>query len=214
MPRKTGSPKKRSGTRRPPGPVQGPPPARVREAVKTLLEWLGDDPAREGLLRTPERVALSLARLTDRDGTDLDELLAGGVFREKDAGLVLLRDIEFYSLCEHHLLPFFGRCHVAYLPAGRIVGLSKVPRIVDHFARRLQVQERLTRQVAEALDRTVRPQGVGCVVEAFHLCMAMRGVAKERAIAVTTAWTGVFERHPERRSEIDGLLAAGSRFRF
>jgi len=194
--------------------VEDQTPAHVRDAVRTLLEWVGEDPGREGLRRTPERVALSLAQITGGTATDLDEILAGGLFPEQDAGLVLVRDIDFYSLCEHHLLPFFGRCHLAYLPAGRIVGLSKIPRLADHFARGLQVQERFTRQVTEALDAAVQPQGVGCVVEAFHLCMAMRGVAKERAVAVTTFWTGVFASHPERRGELDGLLAAGSRFRF
>jgi GTP cyclohydrolase IA len=184
----------------------------ARAAVRTLLEWIGEDAGREGLRATPERVAASLADLTDGGGTALDEILADGVFEEQGSGLVVLRDVEFYSLCEHHLLPFFGRCHVAYLPAGRIIGFSRIPRVVDHFARRLQVQERLTLQVAEAIERATAPQGVACVLEGFHLCMAMRGVEKQQAMAVTSAWRGVYEREPARRAELGDLFRKGADF--
>ncbi|MFQ5719610.1 MAG: GTP cyclohydrolase I FolE [Acidobacteriota bacterium] len=196
---------------RPAQPTQQRPDRQaVCEAVRTLLAWVGEEPSRAELVRTPERVADAWVDLTDRGRTDLEELLAGSVFCEEGAGLVLVRDIEFYSLCEHHLLPFFGRCHVAYLPSGRIIGLSKIPRLVDHFARRLQVQERLTRQVAEAVTAAIQPQGVGCIIEASHLCMAMRGVAKERAVATTTSWAGVFATDRDRRAELSGLLRTGS----
>ncbi|MFQ5695319.1 MAG: GTP cyclohydrolase I FolE [Terriglobia bacterium] len=167
---------------------------------------MGEDPGRKGLMETPERVAQSLAALTDQGGADLAALLERDVFQEKDAGLVLIRNVEFYSLCEHHLLPFFGRCHVAYLPGKHLVGFSRVPRLVDHFARRLQVQERLTRQVAEALEKAVKPRGVACIVEGFHLCMAMRGVRKQQAEAVTCAYRGLFKRDAAQRKEVAGLL--------
>jgi len=178
----------------------------ARDAVRKLLSWMGDDPDRPGLAATPDRVVRSLARLTDRDGTDPEDLLSKGVFPAEGSGLVLIRDVEFYSLCEHHLLPFFGRCHVAYLPAESIIGFSRIPRLVNHFARRLQVQERLTRQVAETLEAAIQPQGVACVVEAFHLCMAMRGVEKQQAVAVTSSYRGVFETDTERRREMGDLM--------
>ena len=191
-----------------------PTQAEAEKAVHTLLAWMGDEPAREGLGDTPARVARSLARLTDAGGTSLPSLLKGSVFEDEGSGLVLVRDIEFYSLCEHHLLPFFGRCHVAYLPAGRILGFSKIPRLVDHFARRLQVQERLTRQVAEAVEKTVKPAGVACVVEGFHLCMAMRGVQKQRAVAVTSSYRGVFQEDPDRRRELTEMLRSGRELKY
>ena len=182
----------------------------AREAVRKLLAWMGDDPDRPGLAATPDRVVRSLARLTDRDGTNPEDLLSKGVFPAEGSGLVLIRDVEFYSLCEHHLLPFFGRCHVAYLPDESIIGFSRIPRLVNHFARRLQVQERLTRQVAETLEAAIKPQGVACVVEAFHLCMAMRGVEKQQAVAVTSSYRGVFESDPERRREMGDLMKTRS----
>ena len=182
----------------------------AQEAVRKLLSWMGENPDRPGLAATPERVVRSLARLTDRDGTDPEELLTKGIFPAEGPGLVLIRDVEFYSLCEHHLLPFFGRCHVAYLPDESIIGFSRIPRLVNHFARRLQVQERLTRQVAETLEESIRPRGVACVVEAFHLCMAMRGVEKQQAVAVTSSYRGVFESDPERRRELGDLLKTRS----
>ena len=188
-------------------PSRLPDRAEAEAAVRTLLAWIGEDPDREGLIRTPARVAESLARLTDGAAEEPpEELIRDGVFEEKNAGLVLVRDIEFYSLCEHHLLPFFGRVHVAYLPDDRIIGLSKIPRLVDHFARRLQVQERLTNDIAEVLERVVKPRGVACIVEALHLCMAMRGVEKQRAVAVTTAYRGVYADDGIRRRELGGLL--------
>jgi GTP cyclohydrolase I len=186
-----------------------PTQAEAEKAVRTLLAWMGDEPARDGLQETPARVARSLARLTDAGGVSLSRLLKGSVFEDDRSGLVLVRDVEFYSLCEHHVLPFFGRCHVAYLPAGRILGFSKIPRLVDHFARRLQVQERLTRQVAEAVEKAVSPHGVACLVEGFHLCMAMRGVQKQRAVAVTSSYRGVFGDDAERRREFTELLRSG-----
>ena len=182
----------------------------AQEAVRKLLSWMGENPDRPGLAATPERVVRSLARLTDRDGIDPEELLTKGIFPAEGPGLVLIRDVEFYSLCEHHLLPFFGRCHVAYLPDESIIGFSRIPRLVNHFARRLQVQERLTRQVAETLEESIRPRGVACVVEAFHLCMAMRGVEKQQAVAVTTSYRGIFESDPERRRELGDLLKTRS----
>jgi GTP cyclohydrolase I len=182
----------------------------AQEAVRKLLSWMGENPDRPGLAATPERVVRSLARLTDRDGIDPEELLTKGIFPAEGPGLVLIRDVEFYSLCEHHLLPFFGRCHVAYLPDESIIGFSRIPRLVNHFARRLQVQERLTRQVAETLEESIRPRGVACVVEAFHLCMAMRGVEKQQAVAVTSSYRGVFESDPERRRELGDLLKTRS----
>lgn len=183
-------------------------------AVRRLLDWMGENPDRPGLAATPERVARSLARLTDRDGTDLEDLLAEGIFPAEGSGLVLIRDVEFYSLCEHHLLPFFGRCHVAYLPAESILGFSRIPRLVNHFAHRLQVQERLTRQIAETLEEAVQPQGVACIIEAFHLCMAMRGVEKQQAVAVTSNYRGVFDSDPARRRELGDLLKARGNFCF
>jgi GTP cyclohydrolase I len=194
--------------------VRKPTRAEAESAARTLLAWMGDDPAREGLEDTPARVARSLARLTDAGGARLSSLLKGSVFEEEGSGLVLIRDVEFYSLCEHHLLPFFGRCHVAYLPAGRILGFSKIPRLVDHFARRLQVQERLTRQVAEAVERAVKPAGVACLVEGFHLCMAMRGVQKQRAVAMTSSFRGVFQDDPDRRRELTELLRSGRELKY
>ncbi len=188
-----------------------PSAAAAREAVRRLLEWVGESPDRPELAGTPERVARSLARLTDRGGTSLRSLLTGAIFQEEGSDLVLVRDVEYYSLCEHHLLPFFGRCHVAYLPAGRIIGFSRIPRLVDHFARRLQVQERLTRQVAEALEKAVAPAGVAVVMEGFHLCMAMRGVEKQRAVAVTSAYRGLFQEDPARRRELSELLGPAGR---
>lgn len=186
----------------------------AEEAVRCLLGWMGEDPQRPGLAATPERVARSLARLTDRDGTDPEDLLAQGIFPAEGSGLVLIRDVEFYSLCEHHLLPFFGRCHVAYLPAASILGFSRIPRLVNHFARRLQVQERLTRQIAETLEEALQPQGVACIIEGFHLCMAMRGVEKQQAVAVTSSYRGIFDSHPERRRELGDLLKARGNFCF
>ncbi len=169
--------------------------------VRRQLELLGEDPDREGLLRTPERVARSLAWLTR--GADLDprEVIGDALFEETHDSMVMVRDVELYSLCEHHMLPFFGKAHIAYIPNGRIVGLSKLPRLVEVFARRLQVQERLTEQIAEAIDDVLRPAGVGVVIEAVHLCMMMRGVEKQNSRTITSALRGKFRDCPMTRHE-------------
>ena len=169
--------------------------------VRRQLELVGEDPEREGLLRTPDRVAKAVAWLTGGYATDVRDVIGEGVFEEAHEGMVLVRDIELYSLCEHHLLPFFGKAHVAYIPQGRIVGLSKIPRIVDVFARRLQVQERLTEQIAQAIEDALAPAGVGVVVEAQHLCMMMRGVQKQNSSTITSALRGRFRDCPMTRAE-------------
>ena len=164
----------------------------MQPLVHRMLELLGEDPEREGLVRTPSRVESSLRWLTRGYGESVDDLVRGAVFEEAHESMVLVRDVEIYSMCEHHLLPFFGKAHVAYLPNGKIIGLSKIPRIVDVYARRLQVQERLTDQVADALMRVLQPHGVGVVIEAYHLCMMMRGVEKQNSKTVTSALRGNF----------------------
>ncbi|MEE2713853.1 MAG: GTP cyclohydrolase I FolE [Planctomycetota bacterium] len=177
--------------------------------VKQQLQHLGEDPSREGLARTPERVARSFGFLTSGYRTDIQTLINGAIFAEDCSEMVLIRDIEVYSLCEHHMLPFFGKAHVAYIPNGRIIGLSKVPRIVDAFARRLQVQERLTQQVAEALNDALDPRGVAVVIEARHLCMMMRGVEKQNSSATTSAMLGLFRDDPKTRMEFLDLSRRG-----
>jgi GTP cyclohydrolase I len=169
--------------------------------VHRQLEILGEDPARSGLVRTPQRVAESLTWLTRGYALTVEEAVDGALFEEDHEEMVMVRDIELYSLCEHHLLPFFGRVHVAYIPDGRIVGLSKLPRIVEVFARRLQVQERLTEQIAHAIEDVLRPKGVGVVVEASHLCMMMRGVQKQNSRTITSALRGKFRDCPMTREE-------------
>lgn len=166
--------------------------------VRRLLELVGEDPAREGLLQTPARVESSLRWLTRGYHESIDDIVRGAIFEEPHESMVLVRDVEIYSMCEHHLLPFFGRAHVAYLPNGKIIGLSKIPRIVDVFARRLQVQERLTDQVADAIMTVLEPHGVGVVIEAYHLCMMMRGVEKQNSKTVTSALRGAFLNGPTR----------------
>lgn len=174
--------------------------------VKQLLTSLGEDPAREGLEKTPKRVAASLKYLTSGYHKDIKLVLNDAVFDEKYDEMVVLADIELFSLCEHHLLPFYGKCHVAYIPNGKIVGLSKIPRMVDVFARRLQVQERLTSQIAECLMETLHPRGVGVVIEALHLCMAMRGVEKNNAVCITSSMLGVFRSDQRSRQEFLSLI--------
>jgi GTP cyclohydrolase I len=174
--------------------------------ARELLAELGEDPDREALLRTPARVAESLRFLTQGYGIDVKDVVRDAVYAEPYEEMVLVRDVEVYSLCEHHLLPFYGRAHIAYMPRGRIVGLSKLPRVVDVFARRLQVQERLTTQIAEALDEALRPYGVAVVIEAFHLCMMMRGVQKQNSQTVTSSLTGVFRNDPKTRGEFLELI--------
>jgi len=169
--------------------------------VRRQLELLGEDPEREGLDRTPARVAKALQFLTQGYNTTAEEVIGNGVFKEEHDNMIMVRDIELYSLCEHHMLPFFGKAHVAYIPNGKIVGLSKIPRIVDVYARRLQVQERLTEQIAEGLCRVLRPSGVGVVIEAYHLCMMMRGVEKQNSKTITSALRGAFREDPKTRDE-------------
>jgi GTP cyclohydrolase IA len=174
--------------------------------VREQLGLLGEDPRREGLLKTPERVAASMRWLTHGYDLTPEEVVGDAVFAEEHRNMVLVRDIELYSLCEHHMLPFFGKAHVAYIPNGRIVGLSKLPRIVEVFARRLQVQERLTEQIAQAIDDVLRPEGVGVVIEAQHLCMMMRGVEKQNSATLTSALRGSFRDDPRTRDEFLRLV--------
>jgi len=174
--------------------------------IRQLLQNLGEDPGREGLLRTPERVARSFAELTQGRTQTVQQAVGEGVFHEDCSEMVLVKDIEFYSLCEHHMLPFFGRVHVAYIPDGKILGLSKIPRIVDVFARRLQVQERMTVQIAEAIQEVVAPKGVGVVADASHLCMMMRGVQKQNSSTMTSCLLGTFRSDFRTRGEFLGLV--------
>ena len=169
--------------------------------VRQQLGLLGEDPNREGLLKTPERVATSMQWLTRGYGLEVADIIGDAIFEETHENMVLVRDIEFYSLCEHHMLPFFGQVHVAYIPDGRIVGLSKLPRLIDMYARRLQVQERLTEEIASAIEESLHPRGVGVVVEASHLCMMMRGVEKQNSRTITSALRGEFRTCPMTRSE-------------
>ena len=177
------------------------PGSQIPTAIRTLLAELGEDPDREGLAGTPDRVRRMYAELTDGYRTDPETLLNDAAFDVDYDEMVVVRDIEFYSLCEHHLLPFFGRAHVGYLPSGRVIGLSKIPRAVDMFAHRLQVQERLTQQVATFLMERLEPKGVACVIEATHLCTVMRGVRKQEATMVTSAMLGTFRRDARTRAE-------------
>lgn len=181
----------------------------MAQIVYRQLELLGEDPEREGLLKTPERVALSLAWLTRGYEQDARKVIGDALFEESHENMVMVRDIELYSLCEHHMLPFYGKAHVAYIPNGKIVGLSKLPRIVDVFAQRLQVQERLTDQIAEAICEILDPLGVGVVIEAYHLCMMMRGVQKQNSKTITSALRGVFRDDPKTRDEFLRLAHAG-----
>jgi GTP cyclohydrolase IA len=178
----------------------------MQEIIRQLLAELGEDPTREGLLDTPERVERALRFLTSGYTADVDATLNNALFSVDYNEMVIVRDIDFYSLCEHHLLPFFGKCHVAYIPQGRVLGLSKIPRLVDIFARRLQIQERMTNEIAETLRAKVDPLGVAVVMEATHLCMAMRGVEKQNSFAVTSAMLGVFREDARTRMEFLELI--------
>jgi GTP cyclohydrolase I len=179
--------------------------ASMQQIYAELLTRIGEDPTRDGLLATPRRMEKSMAFLTQGYTQSVDEVLHNALFDVAYDEMVMVRDIEFYSMCEHHLLPFFGRAHIAYIPNGKVVGLSKLPRIVDVFARRLQVQERLTQQIAEAIEEAVHPQGVGVVIEAQHLCMMMRGVEKQSSLTVTSSLTGVFKENIHTRGEFLSL---------
>lgn len=180
-----------------------------RQLVRRQLELLGEDPDRQGLLRTPHRVATALAWLTRGYEMDVEHVVGHALFDAEGAtNMVMVRDIELYSLCEHHMLPFYGKAHVAYIPNGKIVGLSKLPRIVEVFARRLQVQERLTEQIAGALNEVLKPQGVGVIIEAYHLCMMMRGVEKQNSKTITSAVRGSFRSDQRTREEFLGLAYA------
>ena len=185
---------------------------RLTREIRTILEEIGEDPDREGLRRTPARVEASLRWLTRGYGLSAADAVGNAVFEESHQSMIMVRDIEVYSLCEHHLLPFFGRAHVAYIPNGKIVGLSKLPRIVEVFARRLQVQERLTDQVADAVMEILQPQGVGVVIEAAHFCMMMRGVEKQNSRTVTSALRGVFRDDPKTRDEFLRLAHGGNSY--
>lgn len=182
----------------------------IRGAVRQILAAIGEDPDREGLRRTPDRIARMYEELLEGYRMDPTKILNGAMFEEKYDEMVVVRDIEFYSLCEHHMLPFLGRAHVAYLPRDRIVGLSKIPRIVDMFARRLQVQERMTRQIAEFLNEQLHPWGVAVVIEGLHLCATMRGAKKHDARMTTSSMLGAFRKHPPTREEFLANIARGS----
>lgn len=178
----------------------------AERAVKDLLAFIGEDPEREGLKRTPARVASMYRYLAKGYDEDIEAVLNKAVFTERYSEMVIVRDIDFFSLCEHHLVPFYGKCHIAYIPNGKIIGLSKMPRIVEVFARRLQVQERLTQQIAETLFEHLKPQGVGVVMEARHLCMMMRGVEKRGSVATTSAMLGTFRDDEKTRTEFLTLI--------
>ena len=182
----------------------------IAEGIEKILRALGEDPTREGLLRTPERAEKALRFLTSGYEANLDEIVNGAIFHEKCDEMVLVKDIEFFSLCEHHMLPFYGMAHVAYLPENKIIGLSKIPRIVDMFARRLQVQERLTQQIAQCIQDVLQPRGVGVIVEARHFCMMMRGVEKQHSGAVTSAMLGAMRQRKDTRDEFLALVRHNS----
>lgn len=178
----------------------------MEDLVRRLLMLIGEDPEREGLLRTPHRVARAFEYLTQGYSMDVEKALNGAIFEERYDEMVIVKDIDFYSYCEHHILPFFGKAHIAYIPNGKIVGLSKLPRIVDIFSRRLQVQERMTQQIAETIQKYLQPQGVAVVTEASHMCMMMRGVEKQNSSTIASAMLGVFKHQGETRAEFMNLI--------
>ena len=183
--------------------------ARIETLVREIIAALGEDPSREGLVKTPERVAKALAFLTSGYGTDLTTLVNGAIFTQTTNSMVIVKNIEVYSLCEHHMLPFFGRCHIGYIPTGRVFGVSKLARLVDMYARRLQLQERLTEQISQAVFETIDAKGVGVMIEARHLCMMMRGVEKQNSVMLTSSVLGVFRDQLATREEF--LALAGRR---
>lgn len=182
----------------------------MEKEIREILKQIGENPDREGLLQTPKRVQESYRFLTSGYKADIPEIINGAIFNEKAEGMVLVRDIEIYSLCEHHLLPFFGKAHVAYIPNKKIIGISKIPRIVDVFSRRLQVQERLTDQIANAIQEALHPLGVGVVIKAKHLCMMMRGVEKQNSELFTSCLLGAFRNNSNTRTEFLDLIRTGS----
>jgi len=184
---------------------------KLESFVKEMIVELGEDPAREGLMRTPGRVALAYKFLTKGYKEDVDRLLNGAIFNECYNEIVIVKDIDFFNLCEHHLLPFYGKCHVAYLPNNKIIGLSKIPRIVEMYSRRLQVQERLTTQIGDLLFKVLEPKGVAVVCEARHLCMMMRGVEKQNSVATTSCMLGAFKSEAKTRSEFLKLISSSLR---
>jgi GTP cyclohydrolase I len=179
----------------------------VQSSIKSILTELGENPSREGLLRTPERVAKAYEYLTSGYSQDINLVLNDAIFEERYDELVIVKDIDFFSMCEHHMLPFYGKVHVAYIPNGKIVGLSKLPRIVDVFARRLQVQERMTQEIANTIDEYLNPSGVGVVAEAYHMCMMMRGVEKQNSYTLTSAMHGDFKDDARTRGEFLDLIS-------
>ena len=191
--------------------VSGGDECTIARHMREILTALGEDPRREGLLRTPLRAQKALQFLTSGYTTDLDEIVNNALFKVEYDEMVIVKDIEFFSLCEHHLLPFYGKAHVAYLPNGRVIGLSKIPRVVDMFGRRLQVQERMTQQIAESIREVLNPRGVGVILEAQHFCMMMRGVEKQHSGTVTSAMLGAFRDNKETRDEFLALVRDGGR---
>ncbi len=181
---------------------------KIAENIHSILSQLGEDPSRQGLLKTPERVAKAYSYITQGYDQDARKILRSAMFDEDYSEMVLVKDIELYSLCEHHMLPFFGKAHIAYIPNGKIVGLSKIPRIVDVFARRLQVQERLTIEIRDAIQETLHPTGVAVVIEAQHLCMQMRGVSKQNSVTTTSAFSGAFLEDIKTRKEFISLIGS------
>ncbi len=180
---------------------------KIEESIKRILNEIGEDPKREGLVKTPHRVAKTYEFLTSGYQKEIKKVLNGAIFHEKYDEMVLVKNIDFYSLCEHHMLPFYGKIHIAYIPDGKIVGLSKIPRIVDVFSRRLQVQERMTQQIADTINEFLEPQGVAVVSEAFHMCMMMRGVQKQNSSATTSAVHGIFKEDARTRMEFLDLIS-------
>ena len=180
----------------------------LQDLYKSVIEQLGENPAREGLLKTPERVAKAMKFLTNGYDQDPDAIIESAIFHEEYSEMVLVKDIEVYSMCEHHMLPFFGKAHIAYIPDGKIVGLSKIPRVVDAYSRRLQVQERLTIEIRDCIQRTLSPKGVAVVIECAHMCMQMRGVQKQNSVTTTSAFTGLFMNNDATRREFINLVQA------
>lgn len=180
----------------------------LTEHYEDILKQIGEDPKREGLLKTPERVAKAMQFLTHGYGVNPDEIIQQAIFNEEYSEMVIVKDIEVYSMCEHHMLPFFGKAHIAYIPDGKIVGLSKVPRVVDAYARRLQVQERLTIEIRDCIQRTLNPKGVAVVIECAHMCMQMRGVQKQNSVTTSSAFTGLFLNNDATRKEFINLVQA------